>query len=143
MALRLVPLYTLAILCFLAAILWAMRAMWPLRGKYTQSKVGSISKYRKVVNGHEALLLELITTYRDAIRHNQDMNGMKLGEYMESVTISGAGLLFVTFAAVLMSIGVLRGDIHPNRGRAFGTVSTSTACGPMRKGHGLPLRVRI
>jgi hypothetical protein len=107
-----IPLYAIAILCFLSSILWALRALWPLRGTYKQSKISSISKYRKPGTTRRELLLEMIETHREALKHNQNLNGRKLGEYMRSVEISGIGLGFVSLAAIVIAIGILTGHIH-------------------------------
>lgn len=107
------PLYAFAILCFLAGVFWALRAIWPARAKYSQSKIGSISMYRKPGMKRRDLLDELIVTERDALRVNQNVNARKLGEYMDSVIVSFCGLFCVVAVFILVCVGMALGQIHP------------------------------
>jgi hypothetical protein len=108
-----IPLYGVAILCFLAGVAWALRAIWPTRAKYSQPQIGSISKYRKPGTRHRDLLEELIVARRDSLRINQDVNARKLGEYMDSVVWSFCGLIAVVAAVIALLVGIVVGEIRP------------------------------
>jgi hypothetical protein len=129
-----IPLYVVAILCFLAGILWALRALWPRRGKYQGLKIGSISKYRKPGTSSRDLLMQMIEDYRVSIRDNRVLNGNKLGEYMDSVFISGVGLAAVTLAVIVIAVGVLTGQIHPPAPQSIVVVKCRGQAAPYHAG---------
>jgi hypothetical protein len=130
-----VSLYAVAVACFLSAIFWALRAIWPSRGTYKQSTIGTISKYRKPGTSLQGLLMDVINTQRECLKNNQKLNGRKLGEYMDSVVLTCCGLACVTIVVVCVVIGVLLGQVHPVRLQSgtSNTASVRVRTGPLQK----------